>query len=329
MDQLQDDWVAFLNHAPIHQGPSGVDGAAPAPSPIYVSTKTFILFLSGEALDLPTIFWGLPIIEYDVETVGITEKQMKFQCFSQEEVDAITTRLSDCGHTTTHVMHHTEGDGSFKDIRKVNIGLSRKALLSHKLKPKGAFYNCFVANVRVCVGGQFKEFHTKVFNTGKVEVPGIQTDEELSGVIQVLVGSVRPIAAVDHVRGSEQIVLINSNFNVNYYLRRDRLYASLRAKHGVSAVYDPCSYPGIQCTLYCRDGAVCTTPGGVKVAVMIFRTGSVLIVGKCAEPELHLVYEFLTTVFTEEYAEIRDANSAHAVKKKQKKKRYKEIVQLS
>jgi TATA-box binding protein (TBP) (component of TFIID and TFIIIB) len=254
---------------------------------------------------------------------------MKFQCFSKEEVEMLTRRLAPYAYTTTNVIDHVDEEGKFKDIRKINIGLSKKALLSHRPKCKGAFYNCFVANVRVHVGGQFKEFHTKVFNTGKVEVPGIQTDEELYSVIGVLVRSVQPIAAVDHVKGSEQIVLINSNFNVNYYLRRDRLYALLRTKHEVCAVYDPCSYPGIQCTLYCRDGAVCTTPGGVKVAVMIFRTGSVLIVGKCAERELKLVYEYLSAVFAEEYADIRDANSFQAAKKKQKKKRYKEIVQLS
>jgi hypothetical protein len=38
---------------------------------------------------------------------------------------------------------------------------------------------------------------------------------------------------------------------------------------------------------------------------MIFRTGSVLIVGKCSEEMLYQIYEFLCKIFEEEYDEIK------------------------
>jgi hypothetical protein len=42
-----------------------------------------------------------------------------------------------------------------------------------------------------------------------------------------------------------------------------------------------------------------------KVSFMIFRTGSVLIVGKCSEEMLYQIYEFLCKIFEEEYDEIK------------------------
>ena len=68
----------------------------------------------------------------------------------------------------------------FKDVRKINVGLCKKDLTSYRTKRKGAFYNCFVLILRIKnKDGIFKEAHVKVFNTGKLEIPGIQTTEFL------------------------------------------------------------------------------------------------------------------------------------------------------
>jgi hypothetical protein len=42
----------------------------------------------------------------------------------------------------------------------------------------------------------------------------------------------------------------------------------------------------------------------VKVSFMVFRTGSVLIVGKCDENVLLIIYEFLKRILHNEYANI-------------------------
>jgi hypothetical protein len=52
---------------------------------------------------------------------------------------------------------------------------------------------------------------------------------------------------------------------------------------------------------------------------MIFRTGSVLIVGKCEEDELYRIYEFLKNIFTREFHQIYETNY-EGLKKKSKKK---------
>ena len=47
-----------------------------------------------------------------------------------------------------------------------------------------------------------------------------------------------------------------------------------------------------------------------KVSFMIFRTGSVLIVGKCSDSILNQIYEFLCAIFIKEYKEIRGTTPA-------------------
>jgi hypothetical protein len=56
---------------------------------------------------------------------------------------------------------------------------------------------------------------------------------------------------------------------------------------------------------------------------MIFRTGSVLIVGKCNDDELNEIYEFLKNVFAEEYHKINEKESELEKEEKLKQKKSK------
>jgi len=51
-----------------------------------------------------------------------------------------------------------------------------------------------------------------------------------------------------------------------------------------------------------------TTANITKVSFMVFRTGSVLIVGKCSEAILHNIYELLCSIFVSEYDRIHENN---------------------
>ena len=81
-------------------------------------------------------------------------------------------------------------------------------------------------------------------------------------------------------------------------------------------MYDPCSYPGIQCKFYynpeidIQSGSQISEKNhtlyknSIIVSFMIFRTGSILIVGKCDEEVLHIIYKFLKNILTTEYTHI-------------------------
>ena len=86
-----------------------------------------------------------------------------------------------------------------------------------------------------------------------------------------------------------QLILVNSNFNYNYYLNRDKLVHILKLKYNIKCGMDSCSYPGIQCKYLLKNNQ--------EISFMIFRTGSVLIVGKCNDDDLFEIYNFLKKSF--------------------------------
>jgi hypothetical protein len=114
-------------------------------------------------------------------------------------------------------------------------------------------------------------------------------------------------------------------------VNRDKLYTLLRQVYNVPAVYDPCSYPGVQCKLYyTAENDIVTRPQPQtvlsSVSVMIFRTGSVLIVGKCNEQVIHGIYAYLNKVFHENFTDVADPSVVAAKELKKEKKVKKWII---
>jgi hypothetical protein len=233
----------------------------PSCSPIYISTKTKISFLN-KPIDIKKVFWDIPIMPYASQCSGIIKKQIKFSCTTREELEEIeaqTKKEFDKNESfiETQIIEHIDNpDGriKFKDHRKINIGLSKKDILNCRCKKKRAFFNCFVLIIRVEDENSppdariFKEMHIKVFNTGKLEIPGIQHNDSLQNVIDILIRILKTIVG-EHIECQKdncETVLINSNFNCGFYIDRDKLYNILKYKYRINSNYDSCSYPGIQ-----------------------------------------------------------------------------------
>ena len=211
--------------------------------------------------------------------------------------------------------------------------------MTYRSKKKQAFYNCFVMILRIKIDDLFREFHIKVFNTGKLEIPGVQSEAMYETVLNTIVQVLQPYH--DYKIEYKQIsdtVLINSNFNCGFYVNREVLYDILRNKYNIQAIYDPCSYPGIQCKFYynseidVQTGIQTTSDNKtndkiIGVSFMIFRTGSVLIVGMCDETVLYSIYEFLKKLLKDEFKYIcqKIINTESSVKDKKKKIRRKTI----
>jgi hypothetical protein len=169
----------------------------------------------------------------------------------------------------------------------------------------------------------FKEFHVKVFNTGKLEIPGIQNEMSFNMILKEILQVLQPHMdfKLDYKPNSNETVLINSNFNCGFYINREMLNDILKYKYNIQSIYDPCSYPGIQCKYYYNPDVDVQSGCQIseenkhlykninEVSFMIFRTGSVLIVGKCDENVLMIIYEFLKIIFTNEFKNICQKSS--------------------
>ena len=317
---------------------------APKATNIYISTKTKIAYLNRQ-IDLKHVFWQVPVIPYATPANGVIKKQMKFNSTACEELTYIETKLKDEKYFEEYIITHIDnpaGRIKFKDIRKVSIGVSKKDLLSYRCKKKSAFYNCFVLILRTKVLDAYKEFHIKVFNTGKLEIPGVQSEPLFEQILAQVLETLQPYVPepLDYKPNSTETVLINSNFNCGFFINRETLYEILKFKYNIQSIYDPCSYPGIQCKFYynpdvgIQNGSQISEENKhlyanvMEVSFMIFRTGSVLIVGRCDENVLLVIYDFLKIILNNEFKNICQKNikADEAVKDKKKKVRRKNIT---
>ena len=324
MTDINEEWDSFIYNRDISSDDvvekeehirNLVVNPVPKSNNIYISTKTKIAHLTS-AINLD-MFWKIPIIKYSVPTEGVIKKQIKINSTTPEEVEVILDKLKYEEYFEEYILSQKQsGKTPFKDVRRISIGISKKDILITRSKKKSAFYNCFVLLVRILGNNkQFKEYHVKVFNTGKLEIPGIQDES----IFQRLLTRVEQILTTYNdisisIKNDYETVLINSNFNCGYYINRESLTDVLKYNYNIDTMYDPCSYPGIQCKYYHKDGI----EPEVKVSFMVFRTGSVLIVGKCNECVLYIVYEFLKALFEKEYDTIHQHGTIDVVHKSDK-----------
>ena len=301
-------------------------------TPIYISTKTKIAYLS-RPVNIYEIFWNIPVQHYYTRREGVIKKQIKFQTTDPTVVASIKEKLEAQPRCyEEYVIEHIDnptGRIPYKDQRKVSIGLCKKDLNGGNHKKKRAFFNCFVVILRINGGIAppderapeddilYKEMHVKVFNTGKLEIPGIQEDRTLVQVLQLLVTVLRPFLGedLDYLRNRCETALINSNFNCGYYIDRDKLFNLLKYNYRMNCNYDSCSYPGIQSKFYYIPGKSHAEQNGqqpvsmdmpyYEVSFMIFRTGSILIVGKCNEDILNVIYRYICLILEKEYSVIQ------------------------
>jgi hypothetical protein len=198
--------------------------------------------------------------------------------------------------------------------------------------------------LRILYEGVYYEFHAKIFNTGKIEVPGRMNHDmmeaiktEIIRLLSPLLTTEGPLAFVSCKRG----VLINSGFKCGFLVDRDKVHHLLKSKYGIETSYDSCSYQGVKSKFYFNhdkgfDKEQQTGRIDVldqtkmknlnvdkkysEVAFMIFRTGSCIIVGNCSKRVLYFIYEFIRDLLAREY-DVISMGLEEPVALKQKKSR--------
>jgi len=308
--------------------------ASPKKQDLTISTKTKKPCLNiTNKIDVLDLFWKLPVTEYWCPQEGIIKKQMKVVCNSEAETAELDRRkLSEYYFKETKIVKQTENSNrktKYKDDRKISAGICLKDVMQCRNQNNGgAMYNCLAITLRMkkpC-STDFCEIHVKIFNTGKLEVPGILDLTLYENVKTILLQLLSPLF-VPHVLAyippKSDNVIINSNFSVGFNVNRDALYKILRSdKYKMDTIYDPCTYPAVKSKYYfCNNiGFDTTLQRGIvqpedinmkskdllksdrytKISFMVFRTGSCLIVGNCTEPILYFVYNFVKQLLLDE-----------------------------
>lgn len=337
-DDLDNEWELFLDDETTVTNTDNVNNIydsdiAPKCEDLYISTKTKVLFLNQE-LDLNDVFWKLKVNTYNDLTKGIIKKQMKIVSSSVEEFNQYKEKIKNIPYYKENIIKQIDNPSArivkFKDERKITVGISNKDIINFRGKQKNAFYNCFALIFRFKYNGEYKEIHVKVFNTGKLEMPGVVNNEILNIVKTLIIENIQPFVEnkLDFKNECpDENVLINSNFNCCFYINREKLHNILSTKYSLETAFDPCSYPGVKCKYYFNNektfskdeqtGKIDTLDNDLKmsdlnettkytgISIMIFRTGSCLIVGNCSEKVLIFVFNFIKNILKDEYLNIR------------------------
>jgi hypothetical protein len=256
---------------------------------LYISTQTQIFFLNQTELNVPEMFWNIPVIPYGNPCNGVIKKQMRVVSKDREEYQLYENRIKSIPFYHEKIMKQIDNPNArkikFKDVRKITIGISKKDIMNCHGKNKSAFINCFAMILRVQnKHKRFHEIHVKVFNTGKMAIPGIVDDELLENTKVLLINILQPnfplplklITAQESapvkrlVKASSRKlpmdvkkqksyfeyvvpkcnVLINSNFNCGYFIQQEKLKILLRDKYHLNPTFDPSMYPGVKCKYY-------------------------------------------------------------------------------
>ena len=108
--------------------------------------------------------------------------------------------------------------------------------------------------------GKYKELHVKIFNTGKMEIPGVKDDKFMFYVLDFMLKNIlNPLfinknklkgkqcvtktkesgEKLHYLKNTMHTILINSNFSCNYEIKRDALFNLLKYKYNIGVIYDP------------------------------------------------------------------------------------------
>lgn len=343
-------WTQFQQTGSMVPPTETVFEAASPPriGPLTITTQTKEYHVNATDLDLSALFWHMPVITYWHPTEGLVKKEIKVIHTTQDMLTAHLLTMQSYPSYTEHIITHLDLTSSdvnycnpcprygttkrkphvlFLDVRKLSAGLCKKDIMTAKCKPKKVFNNCLTLNVRVWDEQQeeFREYHVKVFRTGKLEIPGLQSDHLVARLHTQLLGLLRPlypsIAFTDEVTR----VLINSGFSCSFYIDQFVMKTVLKQHYQVESSMDQSNYQGMKVAFYFPKhsqqlGCHHHVEGGgspslfSKVTLVVFRTGKCLINGNASEQHIHYVYDFAKKVLTL-HPETRNQSAPPTLKK--------------
>ena len=111
-----------------------------------------------------------------------------------------------------------------------------------------------------------------------------------------------------------KIVLINSDYDIGYEIKRSELHQILVNEYDIYSSYEPCIYPGVNIKYYynkdtegssnagickCNDncnGKGCGHGDGLckKITIVVFMSGQIMITGARNRDHILICYNFIT-----------------------------------
>lgn len=162
----------------------------------------------------------------------------------------------------------------------------------------------------------------KVFKNGNIQMTGVKQCENGSSMIDILIDTIKTtmqnktvpiVTSVETlVNTNYKIALINSDFKVNFEVKRDKLHTVLKQQYGVRCSFEPCIYPGVKIQYFwnkkqhfknglCKCSLPCIHGKGdgngdmdcKKITIAVFQSGCVIITGAQTTQQIDDAYDFI------------------------------------
>jgi len=228
-------------------------------------------------------------------------------------------------------------------------GESKKVISEKKKLKKKVFFNQITILIKI----DYLYNNIKLFNNGSISMTGVKSEVIGKKSVDILFHKLLDINKTHKIFSSDEpiiefykIVLINSDYDIGYEIKRSELHQLLVNDYEIYSSYEPCIYPGVNSkffwnkmyknnTLYnypgkCHCNSVCNGKGTgngesecKKVTISVFQSGSIIITGANSVEQIIDCYDFISGIFKKHGDLLRKENplnidSSQTKKNKQK-----------
>ena len=168
-----------------------------------------------------------------------------------------------------------------------------------------------------------KNVNVKIFKNGKIQITGIKTEENGIASAEYISSIIDGSTGIKDYR----TVLINSDFNIGFPIKRNELYNLLVKTYNMFVSFEPCIYPGVNAKYFwniqnskddegvCMCTKRCTGKGSgdgngdcKRVTMSTFQSGTIIITGANSIEQLENVHSFILNVFGKHKDQIEKKN---------------------
>ncbi len=222
-----------------------------------------------------------------------------------------------------------------KQQEKIIVGTCSRDELTKRKKSKNIFFNQSTLVVRreymKSQSGNpvFKEVNIKLFKNGGVQMTGIPSDsfaqETLAWLAKELGTFSESVLESEAKPHRYNIQLINSDYQVNGSINRERLHEILTEQYNLFSLFESTIYQGCDTKYYYNEEAPKDAPEGIcpcgktvclgngdgrtlgqckEITISPFHTGSVIITGARRFEQIEKAYVFINKILVKHCREI-------------------------
>jgi len=238
--------------------------------------------------------------------------------------------------TSIHSTPHEEKAAKLraKAVEKIVVGSCYRDAFTNRKNSKNIFFNQSTLVVRRIFGMNgsepvYKEVNIKLFKNGGIQMTGIPSDEFAKDTIQWLAKELSsfssPILENPANPNRYTIQLINSDYQVNGSINREKLHEILVTRYNLFSSFESTIYQGCDTKYFYNEAAPANAIEGVcpcgdticagngdgisigqckEITISPFHTGSIIITGARKFEQIHKAYIFINKVFATHCKEV-------------------------